>query len=87
MEEILDVGDEVPNFNLDSQLGMISFREIIDGRWCLLVTFRKAFDPVTTTDIATVSKLYEEFETRNILPIAIGNDSGSKFLDNLISRA
>ena len=54
MMEILDVGDEVPNFNLDSQLGMISFREIIDGRWCLLVTFRTAFDPVATTDIAMV---------------------------------
>jgi alkyl hydroperoxide reductase subunit AhpC len=53
--EILDVGDEVPNFNLDSQLGMISFREMIEGRWCLLVTFRTAFDPVATTDIAMVS--------------------------------
>jgi alkyl hydroperoxide reductase subunit AhpC len=79
MEEVLDVGDEIPNFNLDSQLGMISFREIIDGRWCLLFTFRQAFDPVATTDIAMVCKMFDEFEARNIIPIAMGCDSVSNY--------
>jgi len=35
---IVDVGDEVMNFNLDSQLGRISFYDIIDGKYALLVT-------------------------------------------------
>lgn len=78
-EIVLDVGDEVPNFNLDSQMGMISFREIIDGRWCLLVTIRQAYDAVTSTDIAMICKLYDEFEARNILPLVVGNDSGMRF--------
>ena len=76
---VLDVGDEVPNFNLDSQMGMISFREIIDGRWCLLVTIGQAFDAVATTDVAMVCKLYDEFESRNILPLVVGNDSVSNY--------
>ena len=78
-EVILDVGDEVPNFNLDSQMGMISFREILDGRWGLLVTIRTAFDAVASTDVALVCKLYEEFEARNVLPLVVGNDSVSNF--------
>ena len=48
---VVDVGDEVPDFNLDSQLGRISFHDIIDGKWCLLVTFASAFDPVATSDL------------------------------------
>ena len=62
MMDVLDVGDEVPDFNLDSQFGMISLREIIDGRWCLLVTIRSAFEPVATTDIAMV----REFISSNL---------------------
>ena len=76
MSRTVDVGDEVPSFNLDSQMGRISFHDIIDGKWCLLVTFNSAFDPVTTTDLGMLSKLAEEFEARNIFVIAIGNDTG-----------
>jgi alkyl hydroperoxide reductase subunit AhpC len=47
----LDVGDEVVPYSLDSTLGMISFLDIIEGKWCILVTCAAAFDPVTTTDI------------------------------------
>lgn len=74
-----DVGDEVPTFNLDSQMGRIAFHEIIDGKWCLLVTFCSAFEPVATTDIGMLSKLAEEFDARNIFVIAVGNDSGTVY--------
>ena len=43
---VIDVGDEVPDFSLDSQFGPASFHPAIDGHWCVLVTFRNAFDPV-----------------------------------------
>ncbi len=46
---VLDVGDESPDFNLDSQLGPISFHSLIEGKWGLVFTFHKAFDPVSTT--------------------------------------
>lgn len=73
----IDVGDEVPTFNLDSHMGRITFHDIIDGKWCLLVTFLQAFDPVATSDLGMLSKLAEEFEARNIFVIALGNDSGN----------
>ncbi len=73
----IDVGDEVLSFNLDSQTGRISFHDIIDGKWCLLVTFGSAFDPVSTTDLGVLAKLSEEFQSRNIFVIAMGNDTGS----------
>ena len=71
-----DVGDEVPTFNLDSQLGRISFHDIIDGKWCLLLTFNNAFEPVATTDLGMLAKLAEEFDARSIFIIAVGNDTG-----------
>eukprot|EP01038_Epipyxis_sp_PR26KG_P005100 gene5100-7109_t len=75
MSSILDVGDEIPNFNLDSQVGRISYRDIIDGKWSILVTFGSSFDPVATTDLGMLSKLSDEFEARNILLLAVGDDT------------
>lgn len=74
-----DVGDEVPSFNLDSTMGRISFHDIIDSKWCLLVTFGSANEPVATTDLGMLAKLSDEFDARGIFVIAVGNDSG-KFL-------
>ena len=71
-----EVGDEVPTFNLDSNMGRISFHDVIDGKWCLLMTFSNAFEPVATTDMGMLAKMMEEFESRNIFVIAIGNDTG-----------
>ena len=72
----IDVGDEVPSFNLDSHVGRISFHDTIDGKWCLLVTFGSAFDPVATTDLGQLAKLADEFQSRNIFLLAIGQDTG-----------
>ena len=70
-----DVGDEIPDFSLDSQLGMIKFHDLIDGQLCLVLTVRTAFDPVTTTDIGAIHKLAEEFEARNITVVIVGSDN------------
>lgn len=75
-ENIIDVGDEVPGFDLDSQLGRINFRDIIYGKWVLLATFPAAFDPVATTDMGMLCKLKDEFEARNIFIITVGHDTG-----------
>mmetsp|Transcript_6761 Transcript_6761/g.7375 ORF Transcript_6761/g.7375 Transcript_6761/m.7375 type:complete len:217 (-) Transcript_6761:146-796(-) len=76
-ESTLDVGDEVPGFDLESQLGKIYFKDIVEAKWSLLVTFASAFDPVTTTDFGLISRLFEEFEARNILLLAVGNETAS----------
>eukprot|EP00607_Mallomonas_marina_P000606 CAMPEP_0182428834 /NCGR_PEP_ID=MMETSP1167-20130531/23972_1 /TAXON_ID=2988 /ORGANISM="Mallomonas Sp, Strain CCMP3275" /LENGTH=210 /DNA_ID=CAMNT_0024611977 /DNA_START=165 /DNA_END=794 /DNA_ORIENTATION=- len=75
----LDIGDEAPDFRLDSQMGNVSFHSLIDGKWGLLVTFRACFDPVVTTEIGMLCKLFEEFEARNIAVVAIGADSVANY--------
>lgn len=40
---------QFPDFTLDSQLGPISYHSLIEGKWGLIITFHKAFDPVATT--------------------------------------
>ena len=76
---ILDVPDEVPDFHLDSQLGAIRFRDLIDGKWCLLVTIHKAFDPVATTEIGALQKLLPEFLARNVAVLVLCNESVSNY--------
>ena len=75
-DSTLDVGDEIPGFDLDSQLGKVFFKDIVEAKWCLFITFGSAFDPVATTDFGLISKLFEEFESRNILLLAVGNETG-----------
>ena len=76
---VLDVPDEVPDFHLDSQLGAIRFRDLIDGKWCLLVSIHKAFDPVATTEVGALQKLLPEFTARNIALLVLCNDSVSNY--------
>jgi thioredoxin-dependent peroxiredoxin len=71
----LDVGDQIPDFTLDSQVGKIDFHDLIDGKWALVVTFGSAFDPVATTDIGMLSRMEMELEARNIQVVCIGNDT------------
>eukprot|EP01041_Mallomonas_annulata_P002612 gene2612-5105_t len=81
----LDVGDEylvrkqVPDFRLESQMGTISLQSLLDGKWGLLVSFRMSFDPVATTEIAMLCKLFEEFDARNVAIITVGGDQVSNY--------
>ena len=47
----LELGDEIPNFQLPSQVGQIDFHAYLEGKWGAIVTIRDAFDPVTTTEV------------------------------------
>ena len=43
-----DVGDDLPDWTLESQMGMLKCHELIDGKVCLFVTIGYAFDPVAS---------------------------------------
>jgi len=75
IEQAVDVGDLMPPIALDSQVGRVDLHDLIDGKWLLLVTFNKAFDPVATTDIGMLSRMEMEFESRNIQVVVVGNDT------------
>ena len=71
----LQVGDEVPNFTCDSHLGMLTFHEVIDGQFSLLVTFPQDFEAVATTELGAIAKLKEEFEARNVKVFGLSVDT------------
>ena len=75
VEGVLDVGDMIPPFSLNSQVGEVDYEDITEGKWSLIVTVGGAFDPVTTTDIGMLSRFELEFESRNIAVIVIGSDT------------
>lgn len=54
VEGVLDIGDAVPPFTLDSQVGEVDFEDIVDGKWCLLITVGAAFDPVATSPLPSM---------------------------------
>lgn len=74
-----DIGDEIEDFTLDSQLGNISLIDLINGKYCLIVTFGSSFEPVATTEIGILGKLKNEFEARNINVVAIGCDTVTNY--------
>ena len=77
--DVVDLGDEVPNFTLESQVGMITWHDLIDAKWAILITFHNAFDPVATTEIGMACKLRDEFESRNITVAFLGGDNVTNY--------
>jgi len=71
----LQIGDEAPNFTCDSNIGLITLHDLIDGNWSVIITFPKDFDPVSTTEIGQISKMMEEFEGRNVTVLGLSPDN------------
>ncbi|KAJ1457419.1 thioredoxin-like protein [Pelagophyceae sp. CCMP2097] len=62
----LQVGDEMPNFTADTTVGRLSYHDMIDGVWSVLVSFPPKSDAVATTEMGQLSKLMSDFEARNV---------------------
>lgn len=48
------MGDEIIPITLESQVGTVNIRDLIDSKWGMLITFDKAFDPVATTELVII---------------------------------
>jgi len=59
------VGQLVPNFTAETQLGQLDFHEHIKDSWTVLITFPNGFDPVASTELGKAMNLKEEFSERN----------------------
>ena len=53
----LQIGSLIPNIEADSTEGPLELYPLINGRWSLLLSFSKAFDPVATTEVAALATL------------------------------
>ena len=70
----LRLGDEAPNFNVETTEGSIDFHQWLGGGWGILFSHPKDYTPVCTTELGAVAKMKQEFDKRNTKVIAISVD-------------
>lgn len=61
----LRIGDVTPDFVQDTTLGSIQFHDYINNSWAILFSHPRAFTPVCTTELCTLSQMEDEFAKRN----------------------
>ena len=71
----LQLGETAPNFQIDSQKGMIDFHEFIGNSWAFFFSHPADFTPVCTTEMGRTAQLAKEFEKRNVKPLGLSTDS------------
>ncbi|GDX75586.1 hypothetical protein LBMAG41_06620 [Cyanobium sp.] len=71
----LQLGDTVPDFTQDSQLGPINLYDFGADSWVVLFSHPADYTPVCTTELGEVARLRPEWEKRNVKTIALSVDS------------
>ena len=70
----LRLGDEAPNFTVETTEGQMDFHQWLGNSWGILFSHPKDFTPVCTTELGAVAKIKPEFDKRNVKVVAISVD-------------
>ena len=68
------LGDDAPDFTVDTTEGKINLYEYLGDGWGVLFSHPKDYTPVCTTELGTVAKLKDEFTKRNAKVLAVSVD-------------
>ena len=71
----LRIGDEAPNFTVETTEGTINFHDWIGDCYAILFSHPKDFTPVCTTELGYMAGLKPEFDKRNTKVIGLSIDS------------
>ena len=70
----LQLGDTAPDFTVETTEGTVSFHDWLGNGWGVLFSHPADFTPVCTTELGTVARIKDEFDKRDVKPIAISVD-------------
>ncbi len=70
----LRIGDEAPNFQVQTTEGPIDFHQWIGSGYAVLFSHPKDFTPVCTTELGTMAKMKSDFDKRNTKIIGLSVD-------------
>jgi len=73
-QNYIRIGDSAPDFNAETQQGLIKFHEYLGNNWGILFSHPADFTPVCTSELAKLAKLQGEFDKRNTKVVAISVD-------------
>jgi len=65
-QHYLRLGDEFPDFDCETTHGKGSFYSMIGNSWGILFSHPADFTPVCTTEMASVAKMQNDFESRGV---------------------
>lgn len=68
------LGDDAPDFTIDTTEGTVDFLDWKKGSWAVLFSHPKDYTPVCTTELGTVAKLKDEWDKRNVKVIGLSVD-------------
>ena len=70
----LRLGDEAPNFTAQTTEGEINFHDWLGDSWGVLFSHPADYTPVCTTELGTVAKYTDAFNSRNVKVAALSVD-------------
>lgn len=70
----LRIGDDAPNFQVETTEGPIDFHEWLGDSWGVLYSHPADYTPVCTTELGRTAKLGPEFAARNTKVLAVSVD-------------
>jgi len=71
---VIRIGDEAPDFSVESTEGTLNFHEWIGDKWAILFSHPKDFTPVCTTELGYMAGLKPEFDKRNTKIVGLSVD-------------
>lgn len=77
----LHLGDEAPNFDVETTEGRINFHEWLGDSWGVLFSHPKDFTPVCTTELGYMANAKPEFDSRGVKIIGLSVDALDKHED------